>query len=631
MRLRSLSPLSRLLPFLVMLMAVFSSAASSDEPERIDTLEALQDEIRRLHKDSANTALGIALVDRGELVWLDAEGMANIKHQVPATPDTLFRIGSTSKMFTALAVLKLAEEGRLDLNSPLRELVPEIEFDNPWEDEQPVRLVHLLEHTSGWHDTSMAEYAHNDPSPAQLRDVIHDYPHARQSRWMPGTRMAYCNTGTGVASYVVEKITGIPFENYIQQAFFDPLGMHTATYFLPDNATATLAQPYIKGKAQDYWHIIYRAAGAVNASPREMANLLQFYLNRGRIEGQTLMPAGAIERMETPHTTLANPLGVTAGYGLANYTTGFKHYSVAFHGHNGGMMGAMSDFNYSPELGGGYSLTATGADWGAMQAIADAIKGYLLRGQERPQIEPSPLPEEYRTLDGIYRPINPRRDFTQVLPLALEAMTLRTSDTYLHRMPLLGGWDAPSNDYTLDGKTLIDQWTGLPAVAIVNDPLAGEAVQVNTNLYQRTSGLWVWSQLVVMGGTLLVSVLALIYALVWLPLTLVRKRLGSPSAQLQIWPLLSCALLVGMALRASFGTSDFTAMVPWTVLSVSMFLLTLAYGLSAVWNLAMLYRLRHARVRRWIYGLWTTMILLHVVMAVHLANHGMIGARIWTW
>src|SRR5690606_30430898 len=222
---------------------------------------------RQLHQDSANTAVGIALVDRGELVWLDADGMANIEHQVPATSDSLFRIGSTSKMFTALAVLKLAEEGRLDLNAPLRELAPEIEFHNPWEDEHPVRLVHLLEHTTGWHDTSLTEYAHNDPSPAQLQGVIHDFPQARQSRWAPGTRMAYCNTGTGVASYIVEKITGVPFEEYIQREFFNPLGMNTATYFLPANTVNTLAQPYIKDKAQDYWHIIYRAAGAVNASP----------------------------------------------------------------------------------------------------------------------------------------------------------------------------------------------------------------------------------------------------------------------------------------------------------------------------------------------------------------------------
>src|SRR5690606_28757675 len=110
--------------------------------------------------------------------------------------------------------------------------------------------------------------------------------------------------------------------------------------------------------------------------------------------------------------------------------------------------------------------------------------------------------------------------------LALQAMTFRSSETYLHRMPLLGGWDAPSADYSVDGQVLIDQWHGLPAVAIVDDPLAGEAIQVDGNLYQRTSGLWGWSQLLALGGTLLLSGPASLYALLWLPLTLVRGRMG---------------------------------------------------------------------------------------------------------
>src|SRR5690606_35625602 len=140
-------------------------------------------------------------------------------------------------------------------------------------------------------------------------------------------------------------------------------------------------------------------------------------------------------------------------------------------------------------------------------------------------------------------------------------------------------------------------WHGLPAVAIVDDPLAGEAIQVDGNLYQRTSGLWVWSQLLVLGGTLLLSGPALLYALLWLPLTLVRGRVGNPSAQFQIWPVLSSALLISIVLLAVFSTSDITAFKPWSLLSVGMLALTLAYALSTTWSLALLYRVRNARVR----------------------------------
>lgn len=615
-------------------LAVIGNLAQAQEqvdPEdSIDSLEKLQERVQEIHQASGTEAVGIAVVENGELVWLDALGQANIERQIPATPDTLFRIGSTSKMFVALAALKLAEEGKLDLNAPLRQLAPEIEFENRWEDEHPVRLVHLLEHTTGWHDMRFVEYAHNQPEPIELREALTLYPESRQSRWIPGTRMAYCNTGMGVAAYVVEKVAGVPFETYVQENFFEPLGMTSATYFQPENFEQSAAQAYLEKERQDYWHIIYRPAGSINASPRELAKLLQFFLERGQLEGKQLLPDTAIDRMEVPHTTLGNKHGITAGYGLANYSSGFKDYGVAFRGHNGGVVGAYSDFTYAPQLNSGYALVTTGSPAGVSQ-IADALRAYLTRDLAKPAIELQALPEAFRAVDGVYKQINPRQQRMTFLPAFFSAMRIDNDGTQLHRYPVIGGWEAPSNDYAIADNLLVDRWSGLPSIALVQDPLAGEAIQVSGDLYQETSEALVWGELLFLGAVFLLSAFATVYALLWLPFNLRRERFARASVKLALWPTLASLLLMAITLRTAFISMDFTVLAAWSELSITLFVLTSVYGLISIWSAVNFVRLRGTEIRKRIRLPVALLTLLHLAMTLYLASYGMIGLRIWTW
>ncbi len=634
-----MSDVSKTIPWFRRLLALaaltmigsLAQAQEQTEPsEAIDSLEKLQKRVQEIHQATGTAALGVALVENGELVWLDALGQANIEGQIPATPETLFRIGSTSKMFIALAAMKLAEEGKLDLNTPLRQLAPEIEFENHWEDEHPVRLVHLLEHTTGWHDMRFVEYAHNQPEPIDLREALSLYPESRQSRWIPGTRMAYCNTGMGVAAYIVEKVAGVPFEAYVQEHFFEPLGMTSATYFKPENFEQSAAQAYIGTERQDYWHIMYRPAGSLNASPRELAQLLQFFLARGQADSRQILPETAIDRMETPHTTLGNKHGITAGYGLANYSSGFKDYGVAFHGHNGGMVGAFSDFAYAPQLNSGYALVTTGTPVGISQ-IAEALRAYLTRNLAKPMIELQALPQAFQAVDGVYKQINPRQQRMTFLPAFFSAMRIENDGTQLHRFPVIGGWEAPSNDYAIADNLLVDRWTGLPSIALVEDPLAGEAIQVSGDLYQETSEALVWGELLFLGAVFLFSAFAAVYALLWLPFNLRRERFARASVRLALWPTLASLLLMAITLRTAFIGMDFTALTAWSELSITLFILTLGYGLVSVWSAVTLFRLKGEPIRRRIRFPASLMTLLHLAMTIYLASYGMIGIQIWTW
>ncbi|MGD2216756.1 MAG: serine hydrolase domain-containing protein, partial [Gemmatimonadales bacterium] len=179
------------------------------------SIEELQQAIRRVLEQTNTPGAGVALVTRDSIVWVGGVGLADVEAERPVTGETVFRQGSISKSFVSLSVLLLQERGRLSLNGRVSELAPEIEFENRWEETAQVRLVHLLEHTSGFDDIHLTEYV-SGKSSTTLREALDYHPDSRTSRWEPGTHMSYCNSGPALAAYIVEKISGQPFEDFVQ-------------------------------------------------------------------------------------------------------------------------------------------------------------------------------------------------------------------------------------------------------------------------------------------------------------------------------------------------------------------------------------------------------------------------------
>ncbi len=130
----------------------------------------LEAEISQILEENNTTAASIAMIESDGSRHTLGIGIADKTTEKLVDADTLFRIGSVSKIFTSLAILKLVEEEKLGLDDPIRDWVEDVEFHNCWENESSVRIVHLLSHTAGWDDLYMSEYAHNDPTPLSLRD-----------------------------------------------------------------------------------------------------------------------------------------------------------------------------------------------------------------------------------------------------------------------------------------------------------------------------------------------------------------------------------------------------------------------------------------------------------------------------
>ena len=137
--------------FLLPFIATFALAADKPaQPKPAQSIPELREQLEKILKDTHTPGMSVAIVHREGQEWVAGLGKADVATGRDATPETLFRIGSTSKAFASLAILKLVREGKISLDDPIRKLIPEIGFDNPWESTDPVRVVNLLEHTTGW-------------------------------------------------------------------------------------------------------------------------------------------------------------------------------------------------------------------------------------------------------------------------------------------------------------------------------------------------------------------------------------------------------------------------------------------------------------------------------------------------
>ena len=619
----------RFLTALLSIIIICSSLAHADAETPPQTLEELKTAIEKIRTETNIPAVGIALVNKDGPLWIAGLGEANIEQHTPADENTLFRIGSVSKMFAALAVLKLQEEGKLNLNDKIRDLVPEIQFENQWEETHPVRIAHLLEHTTGWDDIHLAEYAYSAPDSMSTKEGLDYHPDSRKSRWIPGTRHAYCNAGSAVVAYIVEKISGKKYEDYIAETFFKPLDMPSTSYFQTELYKQKGATLYTNGKPENYWHIIHRAAGSINSSPKDMANFMQFLLQRGATQNQQLIPSAAFDRMEIPTTTLGSTARLTAGYGLANYTSGYKDFNMAFHGHNGGVFGGLTELSYNKELETGYVFMINAGNWPAFDKISKTIRAYLLKDHAVTKPQPIALPEKFKTLNGYYVAINDRQQLTRFMNRVFGVMKFHTDDTYLYRQPLLGGWDAPSKDFAINDDYLIDQWTGLPSIALVNDPIAGNSVQASSDLFKPVSAFSVFSLLGLYVSLGAISLLSLLAIIVWGCRRLAKKIPADAGVWIRIWPLLTSLVLVASIACLSLVGLFMQAAESVSLLSITVYLLSIAYPLCALVSAFVLIKYRNQVIPRWIYGYALIYTGLHLLMAAHLVYYGIFALKLW--
>lgn len=626
-------PRLRLLVFALLSSAIGSVALAQQnrpsKPKPAQSTAELRQQLEKILADTHTPGVSVAIVHKDGPEWLAGIGKADVATNQPATEDTLFRIGSTSKAFVSLSLLKLANEGKLSLLDPVHKLVPEIWFENRWEATNPVLVIDLVEHTTGWDDMHLAEYA-KDAKGMTLRQGLDYYRKSRISRWRPGTRMAYCNSGPAVAAYIVEKITGQRFEDYVTQNFFLPIGMKTATYFeQPTPQLTTLYQN--DGKTPfPYWNILLRPAGAINASAKDMAAYVQFYLNRGTVNGVAVIPSASIDRMETPTRTWEAQQGLKAGYGMSNYTS--IHDGFVYHGHNGGVNGGLTEMAYMPEYGVGYFYSINSGNGDAFGKVGDAIRAYVTRSLTRqPVPPPAALPADAAQYAGWYFNDAPRVEMTHFLNNLL-TLSHVTFDGHNLLLTSLGNLNQPF--VPVAGE----QFRYLPkkdpaepiATALLIAPNSEGRFVFLGGTMKHIPVVVAWLEIALTAFFVLAFFAILIYAPFWIFGGLIKTRRRPAERAMRLWPLIAVLSLLGFILCfVGAGADEITRLGNLTIWSFGIFFTTLLFALASLAAAWSLWRARNQPIRgfvRW-FSIAVTFALL--VATVYLAYWGVIGMRTW--
>jgi CubicO group peptidase (beta-lactamase class C family) len=631
-RMRIVKTLTQLVLFFLLATATFAQDKKEDAPVAAQSIPELQKQLEKILEDTHTPGVSVAIVHRDGPEWIAGLGKSDVAANRPTSADTQFRIGSTSKAFASLSILKLSNEGKLSLEDSVHKLVPEVWFENPWEATDPIRVVDLLEHTTGWDDMHLREYAKDDPA-LPLRDALDYDHHSRISRWRPGTRMAYCNSGPAVAAYIVEKVTGQKFEDYVGKNFFEPIGMKTATYFQPTSGTLTSLYHADGKTTYPYWNVEYRPAGSINASARDMAAYVQFYLNRGTVNGVQVIPATSIDRMEMPTRTWAAKEGLKAGYGLSNYWS--INEGFVYHGHDGGVAGGLTEMAYMPENGVGYFYSINAANGGSFGKIGEAIRAYMTRNLQKPTPPPVPtLSSNATAYAGWYQPDSTRSELTHFLERLLGIVRVRFEDGQL-LVSNIGERNivfVPVTDTQFRSNRKKGPPSPIATVELLAPNAEGQFIQLGAGeeTIKRIPAWFAISEIILFCWFLLAVVLTLLYAPFWILGGLSKKRRRPAERGMRLWPLVAVLSLIAVVVIFSAASDDLIPrmgnLTPW---SASFFLATVVYALATLAGAVSLWRAPKEGVRVGVRRLSTAVILGLLISAAYFAYWGIIGLRTW--
>lgn len=303
--------------------------------------------------------LSVCVVRRGEIALARGYGLANVKKKVPVTPDTVFLLASISKPFTATALMQLFEQGRFRLDDPVSPHLP-FAASNPNRPGEPITFRQLLAHTSSIQDSgSMWSYLVAGDSPVPLGKYLKKYLRVQANYYPygPGELYNYSNVGYALCGYLVESLSGLPFDAYCDELIFAPLRMDETSWFLKGLDKSHVAMPYKpsgKGYAPyGHWGFPYYPCGQLRTSAPQLARFLMAHMNGGEYGGARILGPDAAEAMRTVQFPALDPY-----YGL-----GFVRVAAAdgtYIGHDGSLPGVRTMMFYQLEAGVGVILLGNG-------------------------------------------------------------------------------------------------------------------------------------------------------------------------------------------------------------------------------------------------------------------------------
>lgn len=584
----------------------------------------------------------VVVVKDGQVLLQKGYGYSDIEKRTPVDPETtLFRPGSVSKLFTWTAVMQLVEQGKLDLDADVNTY---IDFKIPARDGKPMTLRQIMTHTTGLEEQIRGLITSRKDQIVPLGTALKYWVPERIH--VPGATPAYSNYATALAGYIVQRISGEPFDAYIARHIFQPLGMAHSSFSQPLRPAllAKMSKGYSKasdGKAKDYEFISLAPAGSLAATGADMGRFMLAHLQDGAYGNARILGAETARKMHSTGQASVGPLNRMM---LGFYETTVNGHRAIAHGGDTTLFHSDLELFLDDGIGIFVSMNSSGRD-GATGVIRGAlVRGFADRYLPGPEARPPSLDAAQAKLHaqqmaGHYD--SSRRAQSNLLSLAnlLGQVKVIANEDGTISVPLAMGANGAPKKWREISPYLWQDVAGSDRLAA--DVVDGHVVRFSMEPYAAIMVFERLSDWRALSLPLLVASLAvlLLTVLAWPLSALVRRYYGAPYAlsgadarahRLIRLTALVVLLSVGGALGfvvAMLGNLEMTGSGSDTWINLLRLFATVALpvgGAIAVWNASQVLRSR----RRWLAKSWAVLLalsclfLLWIGFANHLIGYG---------
>jgi len=344
-------------------------------------------------KDWKVPGVAVAVVQGDKVILLKGYGYRDVEKQLPVTPNTLFGIGSITKSFTVSTLGMEMDEGKVDWDKPVRDYLPAFKMYDPALTEQ-MTIRDLITHRSGLPRHDMVWYS----SDFSREDIIHRLQYLEPNKPLRST-FQYNNLMFMTAGYIAGLLNGKSWEDTIRERIFTPLGMNGTNFSLKDSQSAPdFALPYRKGSdvkaevkrmpfdEQCPDRCAVGPAGEINSSAADMSRYVLFHMNKGKLEGKTLLSENNAIQMQTPQMAIQGAPDYKeeseTSYGMGFFVSQYRGHK--FVGHGGNLDGFSAELAFLPNDGMGVIVLTNLDGTGLPNAIAYNVLDRLLGLDQTP-------------------------------------------------------------------------------------------------------------------------------------------------------------------------------------------------------------------------------------------------------
>jgi CubicO group peptidase (beta-lactamase class C family) len=244
-----------------------------------DILSRIDKIIQQNMKTHQITGASVSIVDSDEIIYSKGFGFADKTNKKLVDSDTVFRIGSITKVFTASAIMQLVEQGKINIDRSVKDYIPDFSVKSIFTDTRQITIRDLLCHHSGLPCDDLRNYFSSDP---EMFRSTKEYLANTYLICPPGTMFNYSNLGINLLGILIEEVTGMPFYQYIENMILSRLKMTSSAIILTDELRNNISKPYNKGKEQVENVMKYIPPGGIHSTAHDMAIFMASVINEGK-------------------------------------------------------------------------------------------------------------------------------------------------------------------------------------------------------------------------------------------------------------------------------------------------------------------------------------------------------------